>query len=313
MKVLITGGLGHIGSQLIRKYAGKKNVELIRILDNLSTQRYCSLFALPTSVKYEFIEGDVNDINTARKAVKDIDIVIHLASVTDAPSTINNPELTNKSVFEGTWNVLNAAMQANVKRFLYPSTTSVYGEAEGIVDESSSEEVYRPASPYAEAKLKTEKLIQETVKETGFPAIVLRKGTIFGTSIGMRFHTAINKFCYLAAMNRPLTIWDSALNSKRPYLGLNDCIRAYEFFEIGGKNGEIYNVLTENFEMQEIINAIRNIVPNVKIQITKSPLLNQKPYHASNEKIKSLGFEFRDNLSEHIRETIEFFGAIKND
>ncbi|MEK6922601.1 MAG: SDR family oxidoreductase, partial [Nanoarchaeota archaeon] len=275
-------------------------------------QRYCSLFDLPNSVKYEFIEGDVNDINTVRKAVKDIDIVIHLASVTDAPSTINNHELTNKSVFEGTWNVLNGAMQANVKRFLYPSTTSVYGEAEGIVDEYCPEEVYRPASPYAEAKLKTEKLIQEIVKETGFPAIVLRKGTIFGTSIGMRFHTAINKFCYLAAMNRPLTIWDSALNSKRPYLGLNDCIRAYEFFETQGKNGEIYNVVTENFEMQEIINTIKNIVPNVKIQITKSPLLNQKPYHASNEKIKRLGFEFKDNLSEHIKETIEFFRAIKN-
>ena len=312
MKILVTGGLGHIGSKLIRKYAEKENVELIRILDNLSTQRYCSLFDLPNSVKYEFIEGDVNDINTVRKAVKDIDIVIHLASVTDAPSTINNHELTNKSVFEGTWNVLNGAMQANVKRFLYPSTTSVYGEAEGIVDEYCPEEVYRPASPYAEAKLKTEKLIQEIVKETGFPAIVLRKGTIFGTSIGMRFHTAINKFCYLAAMNRPLTIWDSALNSKRPYLGLNDCIRAYEFFETQGKNGEIYNVVTENFEMQEIINTIKNIVPNVKIQITKSPLLNQRPYHASNEKIKGLGFEFKDNLSEHIKETIEFFRAIKN-
>ncbi|HJZ18806.1 MAG TPA: SDR family oxidoreductase, partial [Candidatus Nanoarchaeia archaeon] len=288
-------------------------VELIRIFDNLSTQRYCSLFDLPkTHVRYEFVEGDINDINKVKDAVKNIDIVIHLASVTDAPSTINNPELTQRVIFEGTWNVVNASMHANVKRFLYPSTTSVYGEAEGIVSEDSSEENYKPASPYAEAKRKTEKLLQKISEETGFPIIILRKGTIFGTSIGMRFHTAVNKFCWLAAMNKSLTVWDSALNSKRPYLGLNDCISAYKFFEINGKIGEIYNVLTKNFEMREIIDAIKQVIPEVKIEITKSPLLNQKPYHVGDSKIRELGFAPKDSLYENIRETIELFKSIKN-
>ena len=180
LKFLVTGGLGHIGSKLIREYAKRSDIEMIRIFDNLSTQRYPSLFDLPkTHVKFEFIEGDITDINKIKEAMKDIDIVIHLASVTDAPSTINNPEITHKSIFEGTWNVVNAAMHANVRRFLYPSTTSVYGEADGIVDENSSEEIYKPASPYAEAKRKTEKLLQKITKETGFPIIILRKGTIF--------------------------------------------------------------------------------------------------------------------------------------
>ncbi len=314
MKVLITGGLGHIGSKLIREYAKREDVRLIRVLDNLSTQRYCSLFDLPKNEnkKYEFIEGDVNDIDVVRKAMKDIDLVIHLAAVTDAPSTIGNKEETFRVIYEGTWNVLNAAINAKVKRFLYPSTTSVYGEAEGIVDEESSEEMYKPASPYAEAKRKTERLIQEIAMETGFPAIILRKGTIFGTSIGMRFHTAINKFCYLAAMGKPLTVWDSALNSKRPYLGLDDCIRAYQFFEKNGEAGEIYNVVTNNFEMREIIEAIKTVVPDVKIEITKSPLLNQKPYHVSHQKTKRLGFEGKDDLIDNIRETIELFKGIRN-
>ena len=313
LKFLVTGGLGHIGSKLIREYAKREDIELIRIFDNLSTQRFPSLFDLPkTHVKFEFIEGDINDINKIREAMKDIDVVIHLASVTDAPSTINNPDLTHKSVFEGTWNVVNAAMQSRVRRFLYPSTTSVYGEAEGIVDENSLEESYKPASPYADAKRKTEKLLQKIAQETGFPIIILRKGTIFGISIGMRFHTAVNKFCYLAAMNKPLTVWDSALNSKRPYLGLNDCISAYKFFETHGKIGEIYNVLTKNFEMREIIDAIRQTKPNVKIEITKSPLLNQKPYHVGDNKIKELGFVPQDDLQENIREAIELFSSIKN-
>lgn len=314
MRVLVTGGLGHIGSQLIRDYSKRDDIELIRIFDNLSTQRYCSLFNLPvkSGLKYEFIEGDINNIEEVEKAIKDIDIVIHLASITDAPSTINSPELTDKSIYDGTNNVLNASINSNVKRFLYPSTTSVYGEAEGIVDENSPEETYKPASPYAEAKRKVEKLLQQTYRETGFPIIILRKGTIFGMSIGMRFHTAINKFCWLAALNKPLTVWDSALNSKRPYLGLDDCIRAYQFFEKNGKLGEVYNVLTNNFEMKEIIETIRSYNPDLKIEITKSPLLNQKPYEVSNKKIREIGFEFRDDLYESVRETIELFRGIKN-
>jgi len=312
MKILVTGGLGHIGSQLIREYAKREDVQLLRVLDNFSTQRYASLFDLPENVPIEFIEGDIMDISVLRKAMKNINIVVHLASVTDAPATINNPELTNKVIFDGTWHVVNAAMHAGVKRFLYASTTSVYGEAEGIVDEDATEEIYKPASPYALAKRKTEKLLQEISKETKFPIIVLRKGTIFGTSIGMRFHTAINKFCYLAAMNKPLTVWDSALNSKRPYLGLNDCIEAYKFFETHGQLGEIYNIVTKNYEMQEIIETIKKHKPDVQIEITKSPLLNQKPYHVSNEKSLQLGFQYKDDLSEHIRETLELFKGIKN-
>lgn len=309
MKVLITGGLGHIGSKLIREYIVRDDVELIRIFDNLSTQRYCSLFNLP-SKKCEFIDGDITNIELLKKSMKDIDVVIHLASITDAPSTINNSELTEKIIYNGTWNVLNSAIHANVKRFLHASTTSVYGEAEGIVDEDYDN--YKPASPYAEAKRKTEILIKNVAKEIDFPAIILRKGTIFGTSIGMRFHTAINKFCYLAVMGKPLTVWDSALNSKRPYLGLNDCINSYKFFENNGKNGEIYNLVTKNFEMKEIIDTIKKIVPDVKVEITKSPLLNQKSYNVSDEKIRKIGFVYGDDLERNMKETIELFKGIKN-
>ncbi len=314
MRILVTGGLGHIGSKLIRKYLEREEIELIRILDNISTQRYISLFDLPSDrkTKIEFVEGDITNGEIVKKAVKDIDIVIHLAAITDAISTLTNAQKTFKVNYGGTWNILWASINANVKRFLYASTTSVYGEAEGIVDENSPEKMYKPASPYAESKLEAEKLIQSVVKETGFPTIILRKGTIFGKSTGIRFHTAINKFCYLSAMGKPLEVWDSALNSKRPYLGLNDCINAYKFFETHGNPGEVYNVITDNFEMKEIIEIIKKYVPDVRIEIVKSPLLNQKPYHVSNEKVRRLGFEFRDDLQEHIKETINLFKAIRN-
>lgn len=311
MNLFITGGLGHIGSQMIREYAKREDIGVIRILDNLSTQRYCSLFNLPNK-KYQFIEGDINNLEVLREALKDIDIVIHLAAITDAPSTIKNPELTKKVNLEGTKSVLQEAINANVKKFLFPSTTSVYGEAEGIVDENSPEEIYKPATPYAETKFESEKIVQNAYKETGINSIVLRKGTIFGASIGMRFHTAVNKFIYLACLNKPLTVWEDALHQKRPYLGLKDDIKAFEFLEKQGKPGELYNVLTGNYTVNEIVEAIKNHIPNLKIEMTKSQVLNQKSYTVSNQKIKNLGFEFQDKLDDSIKESVELFKSIEN-
>ena len=305
LKFLVTGGLGHIGSKLVREYAKRDDIELIRIMDNFLVQRYCSLFNLPNGKRYEFIEGDIMNDGDLKKAMKDIDIVIHLASITDAPSTISKPQETERVNFEGTKKALDAAISAGVKKFLFPSSTSVYGEAEGIVDEEFKD--FKPSTPYAETKLNSERLLQSVGKEGKIHTVVLRMGTIFGTSIGMRFHTAINKFCYLAAMNRPLTVWDSALNSRRPYLGLNDDIRAFEFLEKNGKSGEVYNVVTKNYSMQEVIDSLRTIISNVKIEIVESPVANQKPYHVSNEKMKSLGFEFKDDLRSSMKETIELF------
>ena len=311
MNLLVTGGLGHIGSKLIRDFAKREEIDLIRIFDNLSTQRYCSLFDLPKHKRYQFIEGDINDKNALKPVLQDIDVVLDLAAITDVPSTISKPEITHKVNFEGTENVLNASMKTDVKKFLFPSTTSVYGEAEGIVDEEYDD--YKPSSPYAESKLAAEKIVQKAFTENGFHTLVLRMGTIFGRSIGMGFHTAVNKFVYLACMKKPLTVWEHALNQKRPYLGLNDAIRAFEFIEKNGKAGELYNTVTRNYALQDIIDAIKSFIPDVKISITKPPILNQKSYIVSNKKILDLGFSFDDSLSESIRETVELFGAIKND
>ncbi len=313
MNFLITGALGHVGSALIREYVKREDIELIRVLDNLSTQRYCSLFNLPkTHVKIEFIEGDINDLEILKKSMKGIDVVIHLAAITDAPSTVEKPEETRLVNLEGTKNVLEAAIEAGVKKFIFPSSTSVYGESEGLVDENTPMELLKPSSPYAEYKIKAEKLVQEANTRNGIQTFVLRKGTIFGESIGMRFHTAVNKFVWLACMNKPLTVWDSAINNKRPYLGLEDAIRAYEFVEKYGKPGELYNVLTDNYTIKDIVDSIKLYKPDLKIEITKSPLLNQKSYEVSNKKFKELGFEFKDSLKESLRKESDLLKTIDN-
>jgi UDP-glucose 4-epimerase len=306
MNILVTGGLGHIGSKLIRDLTKRDDVNTIRILDNLLVQRYCSLFDLPTSKKYEFIEGDITKKDDVDKAMKDIDTVVHLAAITDAANSFEVKELVEKVNVGGTKNVVESALNHNVKKLFYPSTTSVYGPMGGIAKEDCSEEDLKPQSPYAENKLKGENIILKAAKENGLNGTVCRFGTVAGTSIGMRFHTAVNKFVYSACYNTPLTIWDSALQHKRPYLDLRDSINAILFSMDNKKtNGELFNIVNINASIQEIVDNIKEFVPDLKVTITKSPLLNQMSYVVDDSKIRNLGFEYIGNLRESIKNTVK--------
>ena len=303
MKILVTGGLGHIGSRLIRGMAKVPEVKLVRILDNLSTQRFCSLFNLPLEMKYEFVEGDIRKQGDLDVATKDIDIVFHLAALTDAPSTLKMPELTKEINQKGTQNVVEACVEHGVKKIIYPSTTSVYGPCAGTVAEDWPD--CKPQSPYARYKLLGEKEVLNVANKGSIEGVVLRLGTIYGTSIGMRFHTAVNKFVFQACMGLPLTVWENAFDQERPYLDLSDCERAMEFImKYGGGNGEVYNVLTQNATVRQIVNAIRRCIPEVKVISTKAPILNQTSYRIDNSKIKQIGFTAEGNLNQAIEETV---------
>tara|TARA_B100000959_G_C14989293_1_gene627026 strand:- start:1736 stop:2674 length:939 start_codon:yes stop_codon:yes gene_type:complete len=312
MHVLITGGLGHIGSQLIRDFAKVDFIEKIRILDNLSTQRYCSLFDLPDNAQYEFIEGDILDEAQLNSAMNGIDAVIHLAAVTNAPETFSKKEKTEEVNFIGTKKVLEACKKNNIKKIIFPSTTSVYGPTKGIAKEDCNPEDLKPQSPYAEFKLKAEKAIIDKCKEGHLSGVVLRFGTVFGSSVGMRFHTAINKFIFLACSNRPLKVWKTALNQKRPYLDLRDAVKAIVFMlEREKLNGEVYNVVTANMELSETIDAIKEFIPGIKIEFTDSPLINQMSYFTDSEKLKKLGFGYTGNLRDGIKQTISLLNSLK--
>lgn len=308
-KVLVTGGLGHIGSKLIVNLAGRKDVGEIVILDNLHTERYCSLMNLPKNVRYNFIEGDIRNAVDVRKAMDGIDTVIHLAAITNAPETIKFPELTREVNYDATRLMLKIAKERNVEKFFFPSTTSVYGPATGFVDENYKK--CKPLTPYAEYKLKAE---NEVLKENGkMKTCVARFGTIYGYSIGMRFHTAVNKFVFQAVNRQPITVWEDALDQKRPYLDLNDAINFINFF-MDQKNdrffGEVYNVLTDNATVRNVINIIKKYVSNVEIKMTKNPIINQESYEVSRKRIEKRGFKFSGNMEKGVKETINSFKAL---
>jgi nucleoside-diphosphate-sugar epimerase len=304
MKLVITGALGHIGSRLIHSVAPGEYEEII-LIDNLLTQRYCSLFNLPDGIRWRFLDIDVTAENAnLEKHFAGADAVIHLAAITNATASFERQEEVEHVNYVGTERVAQACAKAGC-RLLFLSTTSVYGVADGIVDEGCSTEQLKPQSPYADSKLRAEHLLVERGRVSGLRSFIGRFGTIYGPSIGMRFHTAVNKFIWQACLGQPLSVWRTALDQKRPYLELGDAVEAIRFILRKDLfDNQIYNILTDNLTVRQITDVIRKYVPNLSIELVESQIMNQLSYTVAKSKFESHGFRFKGDLDQAIRDSI---------
>ena len=311
MKILLTGGLGHIGSYFIETLTKKKNIELV-VLDSLKTQRYSSLFNFSKNCKFIFIEEDIKNLSKLKDKLKKIDIVIHLAALTDAASSVGRQKEFIDNNYKGTLEVIKFCIK-NKSKLIYMSSTSIYGTQKNIVDESCTDEDLLPQSPYAISKFQEEKLLLKKSKKLGLRMIILRLGTIFGVSKGIRFHTAVNKFCYQAAKGEKLTVWKTALNQKRPYLDIKDASNALlHIIKNNMFDNEIYNILTNNFTVKDIILNIKKYSPSTKFKYVNSPIMNQLSYEISNKKFINKKFRFKGNVNLQIKKTLNLFKHIIN-
>lgn len=302
MNICITGALGHIGSKLIRNLP-TKDVEKIYLVDNMLTQRYPSLFELPKR-NFVFAEIDIFS-DEMEKIVKDSDIVIHLAAITNAEESVAKASLVEKVNAKGTDRIALLCARYN-SHLLFPSSTSVYGVSKDVVSENSSEDELKPQSPYALSKRYSEKKLQSYFRKKGLSFVIFRIGTIFGYSIGMRFHTAVNKFTWQAVNGQEITVWKTAFNQKRPYCSIDDAINAINYaVENNIFDGEIYNIVTLNETVEGILNTIKKFVPDIKIKFVNSPIMNQLSYNVSNEKSIKKGFSYNGNLENDVKECIE--------
>lgn len=303
MRIFVTGGLGHIGSRLIRELPFSFPEADIIIVDNMMTQRYCSLFGLPTEGRYRFIETDLTRTELA-PLFADAYVVIHLAAITDAAGSVDRAEELERNNFASTEKIAETCAQLGV-RLITLSSTSVYGTQKTLVDEDCPEEDLRPQSPYAATKLKEERVVQQLARDKGLRAGIYRFGTIFGVSQGMRFHTAVNKFCWQAAMGQPITVWSTAYDQTRPYLDLFDACRAISFIIRKDLfDGRIYNVVTQNATVRQIVDTIREFVPGLEVAFVDNRIMNQLSYEVSCERFVSQGFIFAGDLRRGIAETI---------
>jgi len=303
LKIIVTGAIGHIGSYIVRDLGVQFPKAEIVMIDNMMTQRYASLFNLPPLGNYHFIEDDVNSIDL-KTVFSGANVVIHLAAITDATGSFDRAEELENNNYQSTVKVANACIETGAS-LIALSSTSVYGTQNDVVDEDCSEEELQPQSPYATTKLKEEELIAKLCKEKGLKAIHCRFGTIFGASAGMRFHTAVNKFCWQAVMGRPISVWRTAYDQKRPYLDLLDASRAIELIIKNNIfDGRVYNVLTNNSTVREVVDVIREFVPDIEVGFVDSKIMNQLSYEVLDNRFKSQGFISAGSLRRGIGETV---------
>ena len=304
MKILVTGALGHIGSRLIRELPVSFPEAQIVMIDNMSAQRYCSLFDLPREGNYSFVEGDVLEYNL-EKLTDGADVAIHLAAITDAAGSFEIREKVEHENFTASRRVAEACLKTGTA-LIHLSSTSVYGTQNNMVDEACSESDLKPQSPYAETKLREENFLVSLGNSGGWRFVTCRFGTICGVSPGMRFHTAVNKFCWQAVLGQPLTVWTTAYDQKRPYLDLTEAMEALKFIISHDLfDRRVYNVLTANLTVRDIVDMIRHRVGDVEVQFVDSPIMNQLSYEVLSKRFEAAGFEFQGEIEKAIDETIE--------
>jgi UDP-glucose 4-epimerase len=295
VNILVTGGAGHLGSAMYPFMLEWGHS--VTVLDSMVTGRYPSLFM---QKPFKMIQADILDVDWDR-ATEGIDCIVHLAAITDAPSTVERRSETFAVNLGGTMKAVDAAQKRNIP-IIFPSTTSVFGVSDGEVDETCQS--LFPQSPYAESKLKSERYALQYDKST-----VLRCGTVYGPSIGMRFHTFCNQALWNAATGQPIKVWRTAMDQVRPYLYLVDFISAVSHVINDDLYG-LYCTVTENATPKTIIDIIKKYRPEVRVEMTDSVLMNLLSYSVSSKKLRDTGWIPAGTLEAGIEQTFKVLGGI---
>jgi|ETNmetMinimDraft_16_1059900.scaffolds.fasta_scaffold18098_2 nucleoside-diphosphate-sugar epimerase len=310
MKVLITGACGHIGSFVAENIHKIKSISKAILVDNLKSNRFNSLYNLERKNNLSFFLRDLNNLKTLND-FHNVDVIIHCASMTNAEKSFGK----EKEMYKNNLNCLKTVMKYCKNRntkLIHLSSTSVYGKQTDLVDENCEKKFLRPQSPYAEIKLIEEKLLKKNSNKLRYNTF--RFGTITGVSKGIRFHTAVNKFCFNAAIGEKIEVYKTALHQYRPYLSIRDSFDVFKFcLEKNFFENDIFNILSGNFTVNQILNKIKKINKKIKIVYVNSPIMNQLSYHVDDQKIKNKGLVLKSNIDVDIKDTLSLFKYLKNE
>jgi len=307
MSLLITGACGHIGSYLAENIHKIKKIKKTILVDNLESNRFCSLFELGKKNKLKFYLRNIEKENSLDD-FKNIKYVIHCASMTNAEKSFGKEDLMYKNNIDCLKTVIKFCKKHKAKLF-HLSSTSVYGKQTDLVDENCEEKYLKPQSPYADIKLIEEKMLKK--ESANLTYNTFRFGTIAGVSKGIRFHTAVNKFCLNAAINEDIHVYKTALNQFRPYLSLSDALKSFKFcIEKDFFQNDIFNILSGNFTVNQILDIIKKYKKKIKVKLVDAAIMNQLSYHVSKKKIEKEGLYLNYNIENDIKNTLKLLGNI---
>ncbi len=294
--ILVTGGAGYIGSQLVRDVAADPRFSdyTIRIYDNLRRQHFCGLMDLPSGGRYEFIEGDILDRLNLGRAMRGVQIVVHLAAIVKTPLSFDHPEWTEQVNHWGTAAVVDCALNAGVSRLVYVSSASVYGPGGPFREMDTC----RPIGPYAISKLRGE---GEAVRMSH---TIVRLGTVFGNAPAMRFDGIANRLAYLVGIGRPMVIYGSG-EQVRPLIHVGDASAALRLcIAEPGTEGQTINAVTVNPSVNQVADALRTIVPDTPIRYTDQDILTEISFQVDSNKLIEMGFRPQFSLEQSLQKMV---------
>jgi nucleoside-diphosphate-sugar epimerase len=277
--ILVIGGGGYVGTYLVDELI--KNNYLVTVFDLFIYGNF-----LENNNNLNIIKGDIRDLQLLRKIIKNFDSVIHLACISNDPSFDLNPQLGKSINFDPFEDLIKICKHEGVKRFIYASSSSVYGvKLEKDVDESSSLE---PLTDYSKYKALCEDVLFK-YNDKDFTCCVVRPATVCGYSKRQRLDLVVNIL---------------------PNINIKDMSNAYLFLINQPKqliSGEVFNIGFENYSVNTLSNlVIRNIKHKVLIKHLKSE--DNRSYHISSKKIqKKLGFKNHFNIEDAIIELVNIF------
>ncbi len=262
MRILVTGGAGFIGSNLVEHLLEKPGVELVRVMDNLATGSQANIESFKDHPRFEFLEGDIRDFNTCTLAAKGIDLISHQAALGSVPRSINDPLTSNDVNITGTLNIFNAAKEQGIKRVVYAASSSTYGDHPGLP--KVEDQIGNPLSPYAVTKYVNELYAKVFSNVYGLNTIGLRYFNVFGPRQNPKgpYAAVIPLFIKAVLDNEPPVINGDGENS-RDFTFVANAVLANDRALFSGNAqalNQVYNIAYgERTSLNEIFEMIKEI------------------------------------------------------
>ena len=303
-QVLVTGGAGYVGAVLVPKLlqAGYQ----VKVID-LYLYGEDVLAAVKNHPGLEEIKGDIRDRLLLEKIIPGCDAVIHLACISNDPSFELDPNLGKSINYDAFLDLVDVAKNSGVKRFIYASSSSVYGIKE---TENVNEDLpLHPLTDYSKYKALCEDVLLSK-REPGFVTLILRPATVCGYSPRLRLDLTVNILTNHAVNNKKITVFGG--QQKRPNIHIEDMtdlyIKSLQWSD-EAIDGKIFNAGYENHTVMEIAEMVRQAVGK-QVEIVTTPTNDNRSYHISSDKIKQeLGFTPQHTIEEAIQDLVKAFAA----
>lgn len=260
MKILITGGAGYVGTSVVKELVKHKEVEQVKVFDNLSKGHHNFFmgkqYTDPSKIK--FIRGEILDSRLLKKEMKDVDVVIHLAAIVTTPFANTDPHFYEQINHWGTAEVVYAAEESNISKFIYLSSTSVYG----ITHEEANERTTpSPSTFYGISKLRGEDHVSRLMDSKN--AIILRGGNVYGYNRSIRFDAVINRFMFDANFSNRIQIFGTGKQT-RAFIHVDQIGKIISNVSLNQVDNGIYNVVDKNLQIMDLLDAFKEIFPELE-------------------------------------------------